>query len=151
MILDERTEFADSATVATGVLGDVVDLFGTAYRAAQDGGTGAAAPAAQRRDIGAGHPIYWVVVVESVGTGTATLSLITADAAALTGNPITLATVVADLTVTTPQKFAVTLPIGVLYRQYLGVSVAGTVGTSKISSFLVLDVSAWRTYLDAVN
>ena len=142
MIMDERTEFVDSLQPAAGLLGDVIDTFG-----------GGAVLPQQARDLGAGHPIYWCTVLESaVGGGPGTVSLVTADNAALSSNPVTLATV--NILSTTPAGtlMAISLPQGTLYKQFLGVSAGGTAMTGgAISSFLTLDVSAWRAYQDAQN
>ena len=140
MILDERTEFADSLQPAAGVMGDVIDTMSGVLPL-------------QGRDLGAGHPIYWCTVLESaIGGGPGTVSLVTADNAALTTNPVTLATI--NLLAATPAgtKFAVSLPMGTVYKQFLGVLNAGTAMTGgNVSSFLTLDVSVWKAYKDADN
>lgn len=140
MILDERTEFVDSLQPAAGVLGDVIDLMSGVLPL-------------QGRDLGAGHPIYWCTTLESaVGGGPGTISLITADNAALTTNPVTLATINVLAATAAGTKFAITLPMGTVYKQFLGVSVGGTALTGgAVSSFLALDVSVWRAYADAVS
>lgn len=142
MIMDERTEFADSLQPAAGIMGDVIDTFG-----------GAAVLPQQARDLGAGHPLYWVVLLESaIGGGPGTVSLRTADNAALTTNPVDIATITIPATTAAGTKWAVTLPLGTVYKQFLGIFNAGTAMTGgAVSSFLALDVSAWRTYKDADN
>src|SRR5262245_31844512 len=111
MILDERTEFVDSTQPAAGTLGDVIDLYGSAIAGSPAGvGSQTAAGTGQPRDIGAGHPIYWVTVLESaVGGGPGTISLLTSASANL-GTPTTLATINVLSTTPAGTKWAISLP-----------------------------------------
>jgi len=144
VILDERTEFVDSLALTTaGVKGDVYDtISGTSQYGTSN-----------FRDLGAGYPCFWVVTLETAATGgPADFQLVTADDTALTTNAVILATIPGVVVTTAGQKFAMSLPSGQLYKQYLGVKVAGTAATGgTFSSFLVLNVANSRAYKDANN
>lgn len=150
MIMDERSEFLDATALNTGgagtyLLGDVMDLENTT------------------RDIGNGHPVYWVNTVDTAATsgGAATLVLkLASDAQAAiatdgsaTEHIVTTAIPVATLVAGYLIKLA-ELPTEYRYERYLGVLQVTAVAAftaGKINSFLTLDKSLWTAYADATN
>ncbi len=152
MILDERTEFADAASVGTPNnstvnVGDVIDLTAA-------------------RDIGAGKPPLYLVVqvdtaITSGGAATVAFQLVSDGAAppAVDGTQTvhfrSKAFAVASLTA---GFVPVILPLpaeGAAYERYLGVQVVETAGQAltagKINAFLTPDPRAYKSYADAVN
>lgn len=142
MILDERNEFGDAATLvgdaaSTYILGDVIDL-GVA------------------RDISQGEPLFLVVKIDTLvaaaaGAANITFKLVsdsTADLATsptvhLTSGALAKGTLVAGYTV-----FAVALPRGT-YERYLGVTYTpdtNNITAGKADAFLTTDVSKWTAY-----
>lgn len=146
MILDERLEFADAASVAaaagTALIGDVIDLGATA------------------RDVGMGQQLYFVITVDTEiitgGTaGTIKFQLASdAQAAIATDGSATVhydsGTFVTDDSAANSVQMnageivcAVPLPLqGAVYERYLGVlaTIATTTVTAgKINAFLTLD------------
>src|SRR5262245_32080970 len=111
MIMDSRVEFVNALQPAAGLIGNVIDTF-------------TAALPAQGREFGAGQPIYWVAELLTAGTGgPMDVQLVTADNAALTTNPVILSQVTGIVVTTAQQKFAIALPQGTLYKQFLGVKI----------------------------
>lgn len=153
MILDERNEFADAASVAaaagTALIGDVIDT-------------------EVLRDMGAGRPIYLVITVDtSIITGGAagTIQFILASdaqAAIATDGSATVhwsskAFVTDDDALNeldAGYRIAVALPQGLpAYERYLGIlcTIATTTVTAgKINAFLTLDPAIWKAYNDAI-
>lgn len=158
MILDERLEFADAASVAaaagTAVIGDVIDL-------------GAAS-----RDIGMGEDM-WVIITtdtEIITGGTAGTiqfyvvsdSLATLGSATLASCTQHLASgsLVTDDAAANDAKLnaggvilAAKLPAGT-YERYLGI--LATIGTTTVTAgavnaFLTKDYAKWAAYADATN
>lgn len=158
MILDERLEFADAASVAaaagTALIGDVIDL-GLA------------------RDVGAGHPLWLVItcdteIITAGAAGTLKFQLVSDAQAAIavdgtasvhfdTGNFIS-----DDAAANSPQFNAggviacVPLPQeGVVYERYLGIlAITATTTTTagKINAFLTPDPApTLKSYADAQN
>lgn len=157
MILDERTEFADAASVAaaagTALIGDVIDL-------------------QIARDIGNGQPVYWVVttateIITGGVAGTVKFQLVSDAQAAIavdgsaTVHLDTGTFVTDDAAANSPQLNAggiiacIALPLqGPVYERYLGVlCITGTTTTTAgaINSFLTLDPTGWKAYADASN
>lgn len=159
MIMDERLEFADAASVAaaagTALIGDVIDLSSIA------------------RDVGSGQPLYFIITVDTEiitgGTaGTIKFQLVSDAQAAIatdgsatvhldTGNFVT-----DDAAANSAQLnsgavlFYGTLPgEGAVYERYLGV--LATIGTTtvtagKINAFLALDPPrTGRIYAEGAN
>lgn len=143
MILDERNEFGDAATLVgdaatTYILGDVIDLGTTA------------------RDIGAGEPLYLVVnidmlVAAAAGAANVTFKLVSDSTADLATSPtvhlnsgaLAKGTLVAGYMV-----FAVALPFGT-YERYLGVTYTpdtNPITAGKANAFLTHDVAKWVAY-----
>lgn len=156
MILDERNEFADGASVAaaagTALIGDVIDL-------------------QVARDIGEGEPLYLVIqtATEIITGGTAgtinfklasdaqaaiatdgsatihfqTKDFVTDDAAA-NSNELNAGGVIACVAL--PRE-------GVAYERYLGI--LATIGTTTvtagaINAFLTKDPAKYKAYADAI-
>jgi hypothetical protein len=163
MILDERNEFADAASVAaaagTTLLGDVIDLQGL-------GGAGLGNPG----DIGNGQPVYFYVSVDTSiitagSAGTIQFSLVSDAQAAIATNGTATVHYTSKAFVTDDAALnelnagdmavMVALPLeGVTYERYLGVLV--TVGTTTVtagavSAGLTLDPHGWRAYPEGVN
>lgn len=157
MIMDERLEFADAVSVAaaagTALIGDVIDL-------------------QIARDIGQGHPFYWIITVDTeiiTGgvAGTIEFALASdAQAAIATDGSATvhartgaLATGAAAANSPLLNAGAVLACIGLpaqgpVYERYLGVLCTTAVTTTtagKINSFLTLDPVGWKAYADASN
>lgn len=158
MIMDERTEFADAASVAaaagTALIGDVID-------------TGSIA-----RDMGMGQPLYLVIttateIITGGVAGTVKFQLVSDAQAAIatdgsatvhfdTGNFVT-----DDAAANSPQLNAggviavVALPMqGPVYERYLGIlAVTATTTTTAgaINAFLTLDPYGWKAYPEGAN
>lgn len=156
MILDERTEFADAASVVgtagtTINVGDQIDL-GSA------------------RDIGAGQPLYLVITVDTSiitggAAGTIAFQLASDSTASIATNGTQTIHYTSKAFVTDDDALneldagetavVIALPMeGVAYEQFLGVqAVIGTTDTTagKINAFLTHDVAKWKAYADATN
>jgi hypothetical protein len=153
MILDERTEFADAASVAaaagTALIGDVIDL------------------GAVQQDPGNGEPVWLVITVDTEiitggSAGTINFKLASdAQAAIATDGSATVHFqtrdfVTDDAAANDAQMNAggviacVALPLeGAVYERYLGIlaTIATTTVTAgKINAFLTKDPSAWKAY-----
>lgn len=157
MILDERTEFADAASVAaaagTALIGDVIDLTAT------------------HRDMGNGECLYVAITVDteiitggSAGTvkfqvatdaqaaiatdGSATIHLDTGTFA--TGAASSNALLAAGKTLLFAE-----LPLeGKVYERYLGilcVTATTTTTAGKINAFLTPDKHGWAAYAEGAN
>jgi len=156
MILDERNEFADAASVAavasTALIGDVIDL-------------------SVARDIGNGEAPYLVIttdteIITGGSAGTISFSLASdAQAAIATDGSAsvhfsTTDFVTDDAAANSDQLNAggviacVKLPVeGVVYERYLGIlcTIATTTVTAgKINAFLTCDPAKWKAYADAI-
>lgn len=158
MILDERTEFADAASVAaaagTALIGDVIDL-------------------TVARNLGGGpKSIYFVIttdteIITGGSAGTIKFQLVSdAQAAIATDGTATVhydsGTFVTDDAAANDTQMnaggvicCVALPgEGRVYERYLGVLAiiaTTTVTAGKINAFLTLDPTPWKAYADAVN
>lgn len=158
MIMDERTEFADAASVAaaagTALIGDVIDL-------------GAVA-----RDMGSGQPLYLVITTDteiitggSAGTIAFQLASDAQAAIATDGSAsvhIDTGTFVTDDAAANSAQlnaggviFCGPLPLqGRVYERYLGilaVIATTTVTAGKINAFLTLDPSKWVATAEGAN
>lgn len=159
MILDERLEFADAASVAaaagTTVLGDVIDL-----------------GAVTNLDIGVGEPMWLIIqttteIITAGAAGTMQFFLVSDSLATLgaatVANCTTHATsgaLVTDDAAANSAKFdvggvimAVRLPSDI-YERYLGILVTiatTTVTAGAVNAFLTKDYAKWVPYADAVN
>lgn len=159
MILDERTEFADAASVAaaagTALIGDVIDL-------------GATTPG----DLGVGlGELYLVITTDTsiiTGGNAGTISFaLASDAQAAIATDGSATTHFSTGSIVTDGDdanaavldaggviCAVKLPMqGAVYERYLGILC--TIGTTtvtagKINAFLTKDVSRWSAYPDAI-
>ena len=165
MILDERLEFADAASVAhaagTVLLGDVIDL--QALGASQVGG---------QRDIGNGREVFWYVSIDTEvitgGTaGTIQFQLVSDSTSTIAtdGSATVHATSKAFVTDDAAANDAalnagsmavmISVPLeGPTYERYLGVLY--TVGTTTttagaVSSGLTLDPKGWKAYAEGAN
>lgn len=149
MILDERNEFADAATLVgaaagtTYVLGDVIDLGTTP------------------RDIGTGEDLYAVcqidtAVLAAAGAANVTFKLVSDSTADLATSPtvhfataaIAKATLVAGY-----QVFAIKLPSG-MYERYLGVTYTPDTNPTtagKANAFLTQGIAANVSYPNAID
>lgn len=150
MILDERNEFADAATLVgtaatTYVLGDVIDL--------------GAAPTL--RDMGVGEDIYCVIqidtsVVAAGGAANVTFKLVSDSTADLATSPtvhFATAAIAKGTLVAGYQVVAVRLPAGVTYERYLGVTYTPDTNNTtagKANAFLTQDIAAFTSYPDAL-
>lgn len=158
MILDERTEFADAASVAaaagTALIGDVIDL------------------GANPGDLGAGlGELYLVITTDTsiiTGGSAGTISFaLASDAQAAIATDGSATTHFSTGSIVTDGDdanaavldaggviCAVKLPMqGAVYERYLGILC--TIGTTtvtagKINAFLTKDVSRWSAYPDAI-
>ena len=157
MWLDERTEFADAATVnaaaGTALIGDVIDT-------------------TVLRDLGNGQPIYLMIqtsteIITGGAAGTLLFQLASDSVAGIATNGS--ATVhfqtdelVTDGTDANAAQFKagatiamIALPLeGVTYERYLGIlAVTATTTTTAgaINAFLTLDPHGWTSYADATN
>lgn len=156
MILDARTEFADAVSVV-GTAGTTINV-------------GNQIDLSVARDIGAGHPLYLVITVDTsiitAGTaGTIAFQLASDASAAIATNGTQSIHYVSKSFVTDDDALneldagetavIIALPMeGVAYEQFLGVqAVIGTTDTTagKINAFLTLDPSKWKAYRDATN
>lgn len=158
MIMDERNEFADAASVAaaagTALIGDVIDL-------------GAVA-----RDMGSGQPLYLVITTDteiitggSAGTIAFQLASDAQAAIATDGSAsvhIDTGTFVTDDSAANSAQlnaggviFCGPLPLeGRVYERYLGilaVIATTTVTAGKINAFLTLDPSKWVATAEGAN
>lgn len=143
MLIDTRTTFAweegVDGSAGTVKLGEALDL--TAFPT----------------DMGEGYPLYLVILFTTTtagGTSTA-YSLVTADNAALSSNPVTL---LATPAIPVASGVAGTMAIVVAlpkanYKRYLGVNLTrvGTVTAGAVSAFLVQDPPNWRAYPEGLN
>jgi hypothetical protein len=134
---------AVNATAGTALRGDVIDI----------------GPVS--RDIGAGQPTYFIVVVTTAFTGgaaTVNIQLASDAAAAIATNgsasvhyqtgAIPIANLIAG------KAYVVALPQGVTYERYLGVLVTTATATTtagSISAFLSPDPTGWKAYPDALS
>ena len=158
MIMDERTEFADAASVAaaagTALIGDVIDLGATA------------------RDMGSGQPLYLVITTDteiitggSAGTIKFQLASDAQAAIATDGSAsvhIDTGTFVTDDSAANSAQlnaggviFCGPLPLqGRVYERYLGilaVIATTTVTAGTINAFLTLDPSKWVATAEGAN
>lgn len=158
MILDERLEFADAASVAaaagTALIGDVIDL------------------GAAHRDIGNGEPMYFVItiateIITGGVAGTVKFQLVSdAQAAIATDGTATVhydsGTFVTDDAAANSDKLnagsvlvCVAIPLeGNVYERYLGVlcvTATTTTTAGAINAFLTKDPTGWQAYPDASN
>lgn len=158
MIMDERTEFADAASVAaaagTALIGDVIDLGATA------------------RDMGSGQPLYLVIttdteIITGGAAGTIKFQLASDAAAAIATDGsasvhIDTGTFVTDDSAANDAQmnaggviFCGPLPLqGRVYERYLGilaVIATTTVTAGKINAFLTLDPSKWVATAEGAN
>lgn len=156
MIIDERTELADAASVASAAgtinVGDVIDTQVV-------------------RDLGNGQPVYLVVTVDTEiitggSAGTIQFQLVsdavsTPDTSTATKHAYSPVYVTDDAGNNSAQlnaggvPFLVALPLeGVEYERYLGLqAVIGTttVTAGAVNAFLSLDPYGWKAYADADN
>lgn len=158
MIMDERNEFADAASVAaaagTALIGDVIDLGATA------------------RDMGSGQPLYLVIttdteIITGGAAGTIKFQLASdAQAAIATDGSasvhIDTGTFITDDAAANDSQmnaggviFCGPLPRqGRVYERYLGilaVIATTTVTAGKINAFLTLDPSKWVATAEGAN
>ena len=160
MIIDTLTTFAYNTSVALNVggpttFGDQIDLEGLGL---EEGATG------EQRDIGIhGHTLYYRVMVgdeafeSASATSNVTFTLVTADNAALTTNPV-----VVDTFTVAVDNAGANFPVGTklrevvlpsfAYKRYIGLR--RTVATQNlaegsVSAFLQLDPKGWRSYPQA--
>jgi hypothetical protein len=156
MILDERTELADAASLiaaaGTAVLGDVIDISSAAY------------------DLGLGEDIWLIIQVDTsiVAAAAGTLQFfVVSDALDTLGGGVVAnctthlatASLVTATTAPVGQRagdtlVAMKLPAGVNYERYLGI--LRTIGTSnitagRVNAFVTRDYSRWLATADAVN
>lgn len=155
MIMDERTEFADAASVAgaagTALIGDQI-------------------PLTDLRDVGNGQPIYLVLTcstsIITAGTaGTISFQLVSDETASIatngsatvhydTGDFVTDDAALNDLNAGDVIA-CVALPLeGNEYEEFLGI--LATVGTTAVSAgainaFLTLDPKGWKAYPEGAN
>jgi hypothetical protein len=147
----------------------ITDAYNTFVLAGDTGNTGTrvvgdAIDAIDIRDLGAGQPIYLMVIVDTKITaastdGKYTVALTTADNDALSTNPVNLIVSPefdssADIEAGTV-LLHVALPMeGVAYKKFLGVrEIVATQNTTagKISAFLTYDPLAYKAYAQAQN
>lgn len=158
MILDERNEFADAASVAavagTALIGDVIDLGAT------------------HRDIGNGQDVFLVIttdteIITGGSAGTIKFQLASdAQAAIATDGSATVhidtGTFVTDDSAANDAQlnaggviYCGPLPLeGKVYERYLGilaVIATTTVTAGKINAFLTLDPHKWAAYAEGAN
>ena len=158
MIMDERNEFADAASVAaaagTALIGDVIDL-GSVHR-----------------DIGNGQPVYLVIttateIITGGVAGTVKFQLVSDAQAAIavdgtaTVHIDTGTFVTDDAAANAPQLNAggviccIALPLeGPVYEQFLGilcVTATTTTTAGAINAFLTLDPTGWDAYAEGAN
>lgn len=158
MFMDERTEFADAASVAaaagTALIGDVIDL------------------GAAHRDVGSGQPLYLVITVDTEiitggAAGTIKFQLASDAQAAIatdgsasvhwdSGTYVSDDAAANDAILNAGSVLAcIPLPLeGRVYERYLGIlcTVATTTVTAgKINAFLTLDPTKWVAYAEGAN
>lgn len=158
MIMDERNEFADAASVVaaagTALIGDVIDL------------------GAVQRDVGHGEEIFLVIttdteVITGGVAGTIKFQLVSDAQAAIAVDGSATVHIDTGTFVTGAANanaaqlnaggviYCGSLPSeGPVYERYLGIlAVVGTTATTagKINAFLTKDARKWRAYPDAVN
>jgi len=148
--IDSSLEFADATSVGTPNsttvnVGDVIDT-------------------SVIRDVGAGHPLYLVITIDTAVTsgGSATVAfLMVSDSTGTiaTGggatkhietDAIAVASLVAGYTMVVP------LPsVNPAYERYLGFQVKETAGQAltagNVNAFLTSDPTGWTSYPDATN
>jgi len=150
MILDKRNEFCDNTSLNTGAagtynLGNQIDL-------------------QQLRDIGAGEPLYLVIVATvgitagSSGTVAFQLASDSSSTIATNGTQTVHFRTTEFATSATPIDAGTVLAVVALpmedpaYERYVGIQqVTGTTAISAgaVDAFLVKDVSKWKAYPDA--
>ena len=160
MIIDTLTTFAYNTDVTLAVggpttFGDQIDLEGLGL---EEGSTG------EQRDIGIhGHALYYRVMVGDVALDAAadsalvTFTLVTADNAALTTNPVVI-----DTFAVTVNGAGTSHPIGTklrevvlpsfAYQRYIGLRetvATQNLSAGSISAFLQIDPLGWRSYPQA--
>lgn len=165
MIMDERLEFADAASVAasagTALIGDVIDLRGLG-----------ASGLGSLRDIGNGEQLYLVIltsteIITGGVAGTLTFQLVSdAQAAIATDGSATVhfstRAFVTDGTDANDAELKaggviamVALPLeGRAYERYLGIlAVTATTTTTAgaVNAFLTADPRKWKAYAEGVN
>lgn len=156
MILDERAEFCDAASVAaaagTALIGDVIDL-------------------TVARNIGNGQPLYLVISVDTEiitggSAGTLVFKLASDAQAAIavdgtaTEHFVSRSFVTDDANANDAALNAGGVPVcvaipleGPTYERYLGIlAVTGTTTTTAgaISAFLTANPKQWKAYADAI-
>lgn len=156
MILDERTEIADAASIAaaagTAVVGDVIDLGSAPY------------------DLGTTDDLWLVCQVDTAivaaGAGTVQFSVVSDALSTLGGGVVANCTLhyqtaALATAASTPAGqtagstiFAFELPAGATYERYLGVLctiATQTISAGKVNIFLTRDLARWFPLADAVN
>jgi hypothetical protein len=113
------------------------------------------------RDIGAGHPIYLIVLVSAAftsgGAATVNIKLASDDAAAISTTTSTIhwqTGALAYTVLTAGKTFVVALPQGLDYEQYLGILVttaAATTTAGSITAFLSPDPVGWKAFTESVS
>lgn len=147
MYLDAQNEFSDAqAVTATAISTNVIDL----------------GPENTLKDIGAGEPIWLVVLTQTTATdassdATLAVTLESDSTANLATSPTTHYTTGAlAFSAFAPAGSVlaiVRLPVG-LYERYLGVryTVAnGPLTAGNFDAFLTKDIQRWRAYADRVS
>lgn len=141
MYLDAQTTFSDAqAVTSTAISTNVIDLGATNTL----------------KDIGAGEPVYLVVVTETAATdsgsdATLTVTLESDDNAGLTSATTHLTTGALAFATFSPDKavlYAGPIPSG-SYQRYIGVRytvASGPLTAGNFDAFLTRDISAWRAY-----
>jgi hypothetical protein len=158
MILDSQLEFSDAqAVTATAISTNVYDLFTEGV-----GGAASGFSPNTRLDVGAGEPIWLIVstavtATDSGSDATLTVSLVTADNAALSTNAETVYTTsalaFAAFATAGTRLVAVRLP-AYNYRRYLGVNytvAAGPLTAGAFDAFLVLDADFQKYYKSGIT
>lgn len=157
MILDSQLEFSDAqAVTATAISTNVYDLF------TEGVGGGTTFSPNTRLDVGAGEPIWLIVSTAVTATDTSsdatlTVSLVTADNAALSTNAETVYTTsalaFATFATAGTRLVAVRLP-AYNYRRYLGVNytvASGPLTAGAFDAFLVLDADFQKYYKSGIT
>jgi hypothetical protein len=147
MILDKRTEFADSVAVSgaagTRNVGDTI-------------------PLGFARDLGNGQPVYVYFLVDAAPTGATTVEFrlvsdntgVPATNGSATTHISTGALPIASLPA--KKRFVYALPLeGAAYRQFLGLQVVNTGGSPLadlvVTAGLTLDPAGWQAYPEGNN
>lgn len=156
MLLDSQNELSDAqAVTATAISANVIDLFSLLA-----GGEATAISPNARIDVGDADNLYLVVQTQTAATDTGsdatlTVSLESADNAALSTNPVvhfsTGALAFAAFSPQGTQLVKIRLPKG-LYRRYLGVRytvASGPLLTGNFDAFLTPSVDNQRAYKSA--